>query len=164
MAAERVFPYAGDFSNCRSDGHIYVIWFTAQPHSAMYAFGTRTVVKVGQTQSPEKRFWEIAGKYAADRPGLDYQGAWFSPPHAWFRDNEQRLLVWCRKQLLIPVTAYGEYFENLPADRVLEHAQTLPMNLHCEWVGNGRWHHCECAARARAAHKAATKAALAPPV
>lgn len=137
---ERVYPYTGDLSNCAIEGHLYVIWFKAQPTSAMYAFGTRTVVKVGQTQSPERRFWEIAGKYPADRPQLDYQGAWISPPHAYFRDNELRLLQWCRRQLLIPTTAYGEYFENLPAALVLEQAVLLPMRRHKDQVGAYRVH------------------------
>lgn len=89
------------------------------------AFGDTGRIKVGYSLStPERRIEAHKRGARAFLAATEFQ-EWTSPDHAEGRDNERRLIEWCRSQ--DPDSGLtGEYF-NIPFVRAAEFARSLPM-------------------------------------
>jgi hypothetical protein len=96
-------------------GYIYVLRFTS---------GT---LKVGHTTRPRVRVTQH--KSAARVHGASIDRLWISPPHANYRDNEDRLVALCGREW-VPIN--DEYFAGGDFDVAVGFAGRMPMEPTAE--------------------------------
>lgn len=128
--------YTGPERECPYEGHVYVIGFVSTTPKRVFS-----PVKVGMTTDPDGRMYthKLNGMYSGLRPDL----IWVSDPHVDHRGSERQLLRWCREQLGYPLDCWGEVFEGLAPQAVIEHALTIPLVRHgAAMASHGNNHHC----------------------
>jgi hypothetical protein len=91
--------------------YIYVIEFTSG------------VVKVGRTNTPQKRLAKHAR--TAQSHGVTISRSWFSTPHTGYGKNEMALIAFCAERW--DISGGREYFGAADYEEIVQYANTLPM-------------------------------------
>lgn len=110
------------------EGHVYVVGFGRTPDSVVR-------IKVGMSTAPEKRVYAVSRQ---SQTGLPAVIDWISEPHAGYRDNETRLLMWCAEQYDNDYRNWSpigrEWFDGLDPHAVIEYGKSLPMERAASYV------------------------------
>ncbi len=92
------------------EGFVYLIEFSTNR------------IKPGLTEDPQRRLSEH--RVAARCYGTEVERVWLSPPHVAAPENEALLLAFCRNYP--GAEGFGEFFADVPYDKALAVAQSLP--------------------------------------
>jgi hypothetical protein len=125
-----------DVAVCPVEGHVYVARVVDNAGACHF-------VKVGFTRDPHNRIASLhdqARRYGYGRA----EAVWVSRPHVNYRATERALLTWCAEQYdgwgARKHTGMGsEFFSGLDPYAVVEHALTLPMLRHPEYVAQSKY-------------------------